>query len=64
MTGLLFQQASASKRKKEIEKFTALREKLLEEEVKQKEHVERVVARLSQVITDDCAVVFQLLVNF
>ncbi|KAF2362580.1 THO complex subunitTHOC2 C-terminal [Trinorchestia longiramus] len=40
--------ALASKRKKELERVTSLRDKLLEEENKQHEHVDRVIARLTQ----------------
>lgn len=43
-------QATSAKRKKEIERVVNLRDKLQEEETKQKEHVERVMARLEQVI--------------
>ena len=42
------QGSASAKRKKEIERLTTLKDKLNEEEGKQKEHVERVVARLSQ----------------
>ena len=37
----------ASKRKKELDRCTALMEKLLEEEKKQKDHNERIMARLT-----------------
>ncbi|KAG7167870.1 THO complex subunit 2-like [Homarus americanus] len=39
---------SANKRKKEADRLLALKEKLQEEEKRQKEHVERVLARLQQ----------------
>jgi hypothetical protein len=38
----------ASKRKKELDRCTALMDKLLEEEKKQKDHNERIMARLTQ----------------
>jgi hypothetical protein len=44
----LFQ--AASKGKKEQERYTALMEKLQEEKKKQHEHVEKVMARLKQVL--------------
>lgn len=44
-----FKQPSANKRKKETDRLLALKEKLQEEEKRQREHVERVYARLQQV---------------
>jgi THO complex subunit 2 len=41
---------AASKGKKEQERYTALMEKLQEEKKKQHEHVEKVMARLKQVL--------------
>ncbi|XP_063849502.1 THO complex subunit 2-like isoform X3 [Scylla paramamosain] len=41
-------QPSSNKRKKEADRLLALKEKLQEEEKRQKEHVERVLARLQQ----------------
>lgn len=43
------QQSSGNKRKKEADRLLALKEKLQEEEKRQKEHVDRVLARLQQV---------------
>lgn len=43
------QAGSCNKRKKEADRLLALKEKLQEEEKRQKEHVERVLARLEQV---------------
>jgi len=47
-TYFIFQ--AASKGKKEQERYTALMEKLQEEKKKQHEHVEKVMARLKQVL--------------
>jgi hypothetical protein len=49
LTAPALQQATASKRKKELERLTTLRDKLLEEEARQCEHQERVIARLTEV---------------
>ena len=43
------QQATGAKRKKEMERVVTLRDKLLEEEARQREQVDRVMARLMQV---------------